>query len=144
MVPPGNQRGYVSFSMNSQPNKTDQTPYCQYPEHASYCTIGFSNEIFINLGNNSKLDGPGFSIFGRVDDVGMKTVDRIWKWYGEVQSLCKDGSRDPFCRGYGANNKGVDDYQMEDEQGGGLPYLKSTYPKLSYIRYVNATASILE
>ena len=47
-----NTRGYASFSMNALPNKTAQTPFCA--EGSAYCAIGFSTNIFINYGNNSR------------------------------------------------------------------------------------------
>jgi hypothetical protein len=100
VVPPGNLRGYVSFSMNALPNKTEQTPYCTYPV-ASYCAIGFSQNIFINLDNNTRLDGPGFAIFGVVPAEDMAVVDRIYGGYGEVTELCPASSNSTYCNGYG-------------------------------------------
>lgn len=141
VVPPGNQRGYVSFSMDSQLNKTVETPYCQYPEKTPYCAIGFSQEIFINLGNNSKLDAPGFSVFGKIDDTGMRTVDRIYKWYGDVTDLCPDGSTDVFCNGLGADCKGVNYTRLATPEIGGEPYLMEYFPKLTYIRYVETNVT---
>ena len=52
-----NTRGYASFSMNALPNKTAQTPFCA--EGSAYCAIGFSTNIFINYGNNSREWEPG-------------------------------------------------------------------------------------
>jgi hypothetical protein len=54
-----NIRGFASFSMNALPNKTAQTPNCA--EGSPYCAMGFSSNIFVNFGNNSRLDGPGES-----------------------------------------------------------------------------------
>jgi hypothetical protein len=100
VISPGNVRGYVSFSMGAIENKTDQTPYCTYPV-ASYCALGFSQNIFINLNNNTRLDGPGFAIFGVVPAADMAVVDRIYGGYGEVQELCPAGSNSTYCNGYG-------------------------------------------
>jgi peptidyl-prolyl cis-trans isomerase A (cyclophilin A) len=40
------------------------------------------NQFFINYGDNSRLDGQGFSPFGRVVE-GMGVVDSIYAGYGE-------------------------------------------------------------
>jgi cyclophilin family peptidyl-prolyl cis-trans isomerase len=41
-----------------------------------------TTQLFINFGDNSRLDAMGFSPFGRVVD-GMDVVDRIYPGYGE-------------------------------------------------------------
>jgi cyclophilin family peptidyl-prolyl cis-trans isomerase len=41
-----------------------------------------TTQLFINFGDNSRLDGMGFSPLGRVVD-GMDVVDRIYAGYGE-------------------------------------------------------------
>ena len=43
-----------------------------------------SVEIYINLGNNSRLDPDGFRPFGRVDAAGMAIVERLYAGYGEM------------------------------------------------------------
>jgi hypothetical protein len=101
VVPPGNVRGYVSFAMRAQDNKTAETPNCKYPEGAYYCAIGFSNNIFINLKNNTFLDGPGFAVFGVVPDEDMTVVDRIYGGYGEVSDACPEDGTSTFCNGFG-------------------------------------------
>lgn len=140
----GKQRGYVSFSMNAQLNKTEETPFCQYPDKAAYCAIGLSQEIFMNLGNNSKLGAPGFSILGKIDDVGMRAVDTIYKWHGDVAGLCGEGSTDVFCNGLklGADGKGVNLSRPAMSGIGGEPYLKKYFPDLTYIRYVETNATM--
>jgi peptidyl-prolyl cis-trans isomerase A (cyclophilin A) len=51
-----------------------------------------SHQLFINLGDNARLDGLGFAPIGRVID-GMSVVDSIYSEYGErpdqnlIQSL---------------------------------------------------------
>jgi hypothetical protein len=133
VVPPGNQRGYVSFSMGAIENKTDQTPYCTYPK-APYCAIGFSTNIFINLGNNSRLDGPGFPIFGRIPVEDMAVVDRIYGGYGEVTQLCPVNGTSPFCNGFGSACRGVNMDQFLARTGlNGNGYLRREKPLLSYI-----------
>jgi len=57
-----NTRGMVSFATAGPGTRTTQ--------------------LFINYGNNSALDGVGFSPFGRVVE-GMDVVDRLYAGYGE-------------------------------------------------------------
>eukprot|EP00775_Hariotina_reticulata_P009824 gene9824-9982_t len=133
VVPPGNQRGYVSFSMGAIESKTDQTPYCTYPQ-APYCAIGFSTNIFINLGNNSRLDGPAFPIFGRVPREDMAVVDMIYGGYGEVTQLCPVNGTSQFCNGFGSACRGVDMDRLLARTGlSGNNYLKAEKPLLSFI-----------
>ncbi len=57
-----NVRGFVSYAMGGPNTRTTQ--------------------IFINFGDNSRLDAQGFSPFGRVVE-GMEVVDQIYTGYGE-------------------------------------------------------------
>eukprot|EP00746_Dinoflagellata_sp_MGD_P069612 gnl/MRDRNA2_/MRDRNA2_28498_c0_seq1.p1 gnl/MRDRNA2_/MRDRNA2_28498_c0~~gnl/MRDRNA2_/MRDRNA2_28498_c0_seq1.p1 ORF type:complete len:190 (+),score=39.49 gnl/MRDRNA2_/MRDRNA2_28498_c0_seq1:114-683(+) len=82
-----NTRGRISFAMRG-PN----TRSCQ---------------VFINFGDNSKLDSQGFSPFGEVIE-GMDVVDSIYDGYGG----------DPYKE------------KIKEE---GNAALGSKYPKLSYI-----------
>ena len=41
-----------------------------------------TTQLFINFGNNERLDGMGFAPFGRVID-GMDVVDKIYSGYGQ-------------------------------------------------------------
>jgi peptidyl-prolyl cis-trans isomerase A (cyclophilin A) len=41
-----------------------------------------TTQLFINLGDNARLDGMGFATFGRIVD-GMDVVDKINSSYGE-------------------------------------------------------------
>jgi peptidyl-prolyl cis-trans isomerase A (cyclophilin A) len=41
-----------------------------------------TTQLFINLGENARLDGMGFATFGRVVD-GMDVVDKIFSGYGD-------------------------------------------------------------
>ncbi|MHC4959013.1 MAG: peptidylprolyl isomerase [Planctomycetota bacterium] len=55
-----------------------------------------SNQLFINLGNNTNLDGMGFTPIGRVVK-GMGTVLQFYSGYGEQASnaqgrIAKDGN----------------------------------------------------
>lgn len=62
-VKSSNARGTVTFAMTSQKN--------------SRC-----NQLFINLGNNQRLDAMGFAPIGKVVE-GMHSVDELYSGYGE-------------------------------------------------------------
>merc|ERR1711957_1043189 len=53
-----NERGYVSFATSGKDSRTTQ--------------------MFINFGDNSRLDGMGFSPFAKIVE-GMDVVDRIFQ-----------------------------------------------------------------
>ncbi|HLX71270.1 MAG TPA: peptidylprolyl isomerase [Verrucomicrobiae bacterium] len=67
-----------------------------------------TTQLFINYGNNTFLDGQGFSPFGKVTD-GMEVVDKINSEYGENP------------------NQG----RVQTE---GNAYLKKGFPNLDYIK----------
>ena len=73
-----------------------------------------TTQIFINYGNNSRLDSMGFAPFGKVV-TGMKVVDAIEGMYGEGA---------PAGRGP----------EQEQIQTQGNTYLKADFPKLDYIK----------
>ncbi len=93
-VKQSNARGYISYAMAGPDTRTTQ--------------------FFINFGDNSQLDGMGFSPFGKVVD-GMNVVDGIYKGYGEGAP-----------RGAGPDQGRL---QMQ-----GNAYLKQDFPKLDYIK----------
>jgi peptidyl-prolyl cis-trans isomerase A (cyclophilin A) len=66
------------------------------------------NQFFINYGENTRLDGMGFSPFGRVVE-GMSVVDSIYAGYGETP----------------------DQSRVTAE---GNAYLKREFPRLDYIK----------
>lgn len=66
------------------------------------------NQFFINYGDNARLDGMGFSPFGRVVD-GMSVVDSIYAGYGETPDQARVGTE-------------------------GNAYLKRQFPRLDYIK----------
>jgi peptidyl-prolyl cis-trans isomerase A (cyclophilin A) len=70
-----------------------------------------TTQIFINLKDNARLDGMGFSPFGVVDGNGMNVVEMMYEGYGD--------------------NAGPDQDQLEKQ---GDPYLKKGWPKLDYIK----------
>ncbi len=59
----GNTRGTITFAKSSAPNSR-------------------TTQMFINLGDNSRLDGMGFTVIGKVVE-GMDVVDSINAEYGE-------------------------------------------------------------
>ncbi len=75
-----------------------------------------STQLFINLGDNARLDGMGFSSFGKVTK-GMDVVEKLNGEYGET----------------------ITQLQGEIAQGGNA-YLEKNFPKLDYIK----TATIVK
>ena len=59
----GNTRGSVAYAMTGPDTRTTQ--------------------LFVNLADNSRLDGEGFAPVGRVVE-GMDVVDRLYAGYGET------------------------------------------------------------
>lgn len=90
-----NKRGYVSFAKSGLPNSR-------------------STQFFINFGDNSNLDGMGFSPFAQVIE-GMDVVDDLYNGYGEGAPS-----------GRGPN-------QGKLVEGGNV-YLKKEFPMLDYIK----------
>lgn len=88
-----NLKGYVSYAMAGPNTRTTQ--------------------FFINFGNNARLDGSGFSPFGRVIS-GMEVVESLYAGYGE-----------------GAPSGQGPDQGRTQMQGNA--YLKKDFPKLDYI-----------
>jgi peptidyl-prolyl cis-trans isomerase A (cyclophilin A) len=86
-----NKRGYLSFATAGPNTRTTQ--------------------IFINLKDNPRLDGMGFSPFAVVEGTGMNVVEMMYEGYGD--------------------NVGPDQDQIEKQ---GTPYLKKGWPKLDYIQ----------
>ena len=73
-----------------------------------------TTQLFINLVDNGRLDGMGFSPFGKVID-GMDVVDKIYSGYGEGAP----------------RGAGPDQGRIQQE---GNAYLKKDFPKLDYIQ----------
>lgn len=84
-----NKPGTVAFAATGQPNSR-------------------TTHLFINLGDNSKLDAMGFAPIGRVVS-GMKSVENIFPGYGETP-----------------------DQNIISSQGNA--YLKKDFPQLDYIK----------
>ena len=70
-----------------------------------------TTQVFINLKDNSRLDGMGFAPFGVVDGDGMNIVEMMYEGYGD--------------------NAGPDQDRLEKD---GDAYLKKGWPKLDYIK----------
>lgn len=90
-----NTRGYISYAadQNSQGQACCRT-----------------TQIFVNYGDNSRLDAMGFSPFAYVES-GMEVLDKLYGGYGE----------------------GVDQGQLYQH---GNNYLKLNFPKLDYMNAV--------
>ncbi|HWP27697.1 MAG TPA: peptidylprolyl isomerase [Xanthobacteraceae bacterium] len=93
-VKTSNQRGFLTFATAGPDSRTTQ--------------------VFINLGDNGRLDRLGFSPFGRVIS-GMGVVDKFYAEYG-------DGP---------PRGNGPDQSRIQRE---GNAYLKKDFPRLDYIR----------
>ncbi|HEX9705884.1 MAG TPA: peptidylprolyl isomerase, partial [Gemmatimonadales bacterium] len=89
-----NERGAVTFAMAGPNTRTTQ--------------------LFINFGDNRRLDGQGFPPFGRVIE-GMEVVDRLYPEYGEGAP-----------RGAGPDQGRI--------QAEGNAYLEREFPRLDYVR----------
>ena len=93
-VKQSNRRGYITYAMAGPNTRTSQ--------------------VFINFGDNTSLDGQGFSPFGRVVS-GMEVVDKLNAEYGEGAP-----------RGRGPDQSRI---QME-----GNAYLSRDFGRLDYVR----------
>jgi peptidyl-prolyl cis-trans isomerase A (cyclophilin A) len=89
-----NTRGTICFAATSSPNTR-------------------STQLFINLGNNKRLDPQGFAVFGKVVS-GMDSVDRIYSGYSDKP----------------------DQSRIEKE---GNAYLGKDFPSLDYIKTARIT-----
>ena len=73
-----------------------------------------TTQLFINFGDNSRLDKTGFSPFGKVTE-GMDVVDKINGEYGEAAP----------------SGRGPNQSRIQTE---GNAYLKKDFPNLDYIK----------
>ncbi len=88
-VKQSNKRGFVTFAKTGAPDSR-------------------TTQLFINYGDNSRLDGMGFAPFGKVVK-GMEAVDAI-------------------------NSEYIQRPNQQAIQSQGNAYLKSNFPKLDYIK----------
>jgi peptidyl-prolyl cis-trans isomerase A (cyclophilin A) len=117
--------GFVAqFGISSYPNvaaawqraevKDDPVTQSNKKGYVSFATAGpntRTTQVFINLKDNSGLDGRGFAPFGVVDADGMKVVDMFYDQYGD--------------------SAGIDQGQIERQ---GKAYLDKSFPKLDTIK----------
>jgi peptidyl-prolyl cis-trans isomerase A (cyclophilin A) len=94
-VTQSNKRGFVTFAMGGTPDTR-------------------TTQIFINYGDNSRLDAMGFAPFGQVTS-GMEVVDKLYTGYGEGAP-----------RGQGPDSTRI--------QAEGNEYLMKQFPKLDYVK----------
>ena len=92
-----NERGTISFATSGPDSRTTQ--------------------LFINLVDNSRLDGMGFTPFGKISASGMHVVDQIESFYGEGAP----------------SGNGPDQGRIQME---GNKYLERDFPRLSFINSV--------
>jgi peptidyl-prolyl cis-trans isomerase A (cyclophilin A) len=95
-VKQSNKRGFVTFAQRNTPNSR-------------------GTQVFINYGDNSRLDGMRFAPFGQVVQ-GMEVVDSLYKGYGEGAPM-----------GTGPDQGRI---QMQ-----GNAYLDTAFPKLDAIKH---------
>ena len=93
-VKQSNRRGFVTYAMAGPNTRTSQ--------------------VFINFGDNTSLDGQGFSPFGRVVS-GMDVVDTLNREYGEGAP----------------RGRGPDQGRLQTE---GNAYLQRDFGKLDYVK----------
>jgi peptidyl-prolyl cis-trans isomerase A (cyclophilin A) len=93
-VQQSNTRGFISYAMAGPNTRTTQ--------------------LFINYGDNSRLDQRGFAPFGRVIE-GMEVVEQLYAGYGEGAP----------------QGKGPSQGRIQQE---GNAYLTSSFPSLDYIK----------
>jgi peptidyl-prolyl cis-trans isomerase A (cyclophilin A) len=93
-VKQSNTRGFVSFATSGPNSRTTQ--------------------LFINYGDNSRLDKMGFAPFGRVIE-GMEVVEQLYSGYGEGAP----------------QGKGPNQARIQQE---GNDYLNREFPRLDYIK----------
>lgn len=94
-VKASNKRGYLTFATAGKDSRTTQ--------------------LFINFGDNSRLDRMGFAPIGKIDEAGMKVIDKLYSGYGEGHPA-----------GSGPHQGKI---QMQ-----GNSYLKKEFPMLDYIK----------
>jgi peptidyl-prolyl cis-trans isomerase A (cyclophilin A) len=93
-VKQSNKRGFITFATSGPNSRTTQ--------------------VFINFGDNNRLDGMGFASFGQVSS-GMNVVDQLYADYGEGAPS-----------GRGPNQGRI--------QGEGNAYLTRDFPNLDFVR----------
>ena len=83
---PAVQRNWRTAAIKDDPVKQSNTPGM-----VTFATGGpntRTTQVFINYGNNARLDGQGFSPFGKVVS-GMDVVEKLYAQYGEGARCCR-------------------------------------------------------
>ena len=102
--------------------KDDPVKQSNGPGYVSFATSGPNSrttQMFINLGDNSRLDKDGFAPFGKVTE-GMEVVRKIYSGYGEGAP-----------GGNGPNQTAVTNQ--------GKAYLDKNFPKLDSVKSTTVT-----
>jgi len=94
-----NARGNITFATSGANSRTTQ--------------------VFINFGNNARLDGMGFAPFGKVIE-GMDVVDSLYNRYGEGAPSGRGPSQSLI-------------------QSQGNAYLEKSFPELDHVKHVTVT-----
>ena len=111
-------KDWSALTIKDDPVKTNNRPGT-----VTFATSGPNSrttQVFINLNDNTSLDGQGFAPFGEISE-GMNVVENLYSAYGEGAP-----------RGSGPDQNAITDI--------GNPYLEEHFPRLDYIK----KASILE
>ncbi|MGA3097687.1 MAG: peptidylprolyl isomerase [Bryobacteraceae bacterium] len=104
--------------------KDDPVKQSNGPGFVSFATAGpntRTTQMFINLGDNSRLDKDGFAPFGKVTE-GMEVVRKIYSGYGEGAP-----------GGNGPSQTAVTNQ--------GKAYLDKNFPKLDFIKSTTVTVA---
>ena len=137
---PGNQRGTVAFSMDARMGSHKLYPALTNCTSKEYCAQGFTTNVYINYGNNARLDAAGFSIFGSIDEAEMSAVvDKLYQGYGECADMCAKANpgHDTFCHGkFGPAATGM---LISEYLKGGEAYLAKSFPKLDKVVSVSVS-----
>lgn len=115
----------VQFGLNAHPieNKKwsnlpdDAVTQSNKPGYITFATAGpgtRTTQVFINYGDNARLDGQGFAPFGKVVS-GMDVVQQVYSEYGEGAPQGMGPAQDQI-------------------QSRGNEYLEKDFPKLDYIK----------
>jgi peptidyl-prolyl cis-trans isomerase A (cyclophilin A) len=94
------------------------------PDMVTFATAGpntRTTQLFININNNSRLDGMGFAPFGKVIS-GQDVVAKLYKGYGEGAP----GGAGP---------------RQDRVQNEGNAYLKADFPKLDFIKRASVVSA---
>jgi beta-D-xylosidase 4 len=97
--------------------------------------LNASTEIFVNLGNNARLDADGFVPFGIIENYAdLDVVRKLYSKYGELNetALCPKGHSK-----HGAPCKGPKILRMVQD---GNAYLEADFPLMDYTRTARLVA----